>query len=114
MVIFGDHKKGYKMTLIEQLTEIFKEALTKVFKLESEKNPWYLRQTILGCRWRAFVGITLAIHYAKGDLVKLLALAIAKHRSEEHNDNKEKTISTLSKSLDMSVDEVKSSAFWSQ
>jgi len=102
------------MTLIEQLTEIFKKALTRVFELEATKNPWYLRQTIFGCRVRAFIGIALAFHYARKELVKLLALAIAKHRAEKHNDNKEKTITTLSRSLNMSVSEVKASAFWSQ
>lgn len=87
------------MTLIEAIVEEFKEALTEVFKREAEDEK-YMKQTILGCRWRAFWGIFVACKKSIIPMTKILALSIAKHREEEpHNEDKSKTISSLTRSM---------------
>ena len=94
------------MNLIDQLTEVFRKALTAVFKREAEDKK-YMNQSILGCRWRAFWGILVAIHKSFSSMVKILALAIAKHRVMKHGDNKSRTITSLTRS--MSDEQIKSS-----
>ena len=95
------------MNLIDTLVEEFKRSLTQVFNKELvDKN--YMKQTVLGCRWRAFWGITVAVY--KSDMVKILALAIAEHRQKEHGENKTRTINTLSRSVSSSSS--RSTNFW--
>lgn len=102
------------MTLIEQLVEIYKKALTKVFADEADKTKKtpLLSQTIFGCKFRAWIGITYSDMLSKKERVKLLALGIAKHRQEEHQENRVNEIKTLSRSLNMTAKEVGSADFW--
>jgi len=86
------------MTLIQTIVAIFERELTVVFKREAEDKT-YMNQSVLGCRWRAFWGILVAINKSFPEMVKTLALSIALHRTKHHGDNKTKTIRTLSRSL---------------
>lgn len=85
------------MNLIDELVLAFKTALTEVFTLEADKTKNYMNQTILGCRWRAFWGIFVAVK--KSNIINILALSIAKHRQENHNEDKTRTIKSISRSL---------------
>ena len=100
------------MTLIETLAEVFeKEGLTKVFQLES-KHKWFLPQTILGCRVRAYFGIQFAILFSFKSMVKVLAYAIAKHRTEEHKEDKTSTMESLSRSMTSEQITSSKSSWW--
>jgi len=85
------------MNLIDELVLAFKTALTEVFELEADKTKNYMNQSILGCRWRAFWGIFVAVK--KSNIINILALSIAEHRQREHNENKTRTIKSISRSL---------------
>ena len=100
------------MNLIDELVLAFKTALTEVFTLEADKTKNYMNQSILGCRWRAFWGIFVAVK--KSNIINILALSIAKHRQEKHGENKTRTIKNISRS--MTDEQIKAStsksSFW--
>ena len=102
------------MNLIDQLVNIFKGALTTVFEQEATDSK-YMNQSILGCRWRAFWGIMEACRKSIIPITKVLALSIAKHREEEHGEDKSRTISSLTRS--MTDEQIKASeakaGYWS-
>lgn len=102
------------MNLIDSIVEIFRESLTTVFKREANEEK-YMRQTILGTRWRAFWGIFVAVVNAFKPMVRALAYAIAKHRQEAHNEDKTRTLKSISRS--MSNEELEKAAetqaYWS-
>ena len=104
------------MTLIQTIVSIFEKELTAVFKREAEDKS-YMNQSILGCRWRAFWGIFVAINKSFPEMVKTLALSIAIHRTKEHGDDKTRTIKSLSRSLgDEKTEKIKGAetrAYWS-
>jgi len=87
------------MSLIDQIVDVFRIKLTEVFTREADPTKNYMNQTILGCRWRAFWGITVAIHKSFWIMVKILALAIAKHREAKHGENKTRTITSLKRGM---------------
>jgi hypothetical protein len=94
------------MNLIDQIVAVFKEALTAVFKREAEEKN-YMKQSIFGCRWRAFWGITVAFIKSIKAMRNILAMAIAKHRTLKHGDDKTRTIRSLTRS--MSDEQIKAS-----
>ena len=82
------------MKLYEELGQEFTDSLKSVFEREA-KEPKYLRQTILGCRWRAFKGLTIAFVKALPIMVNMGGFAIARHREVEHKEDKTKTIKSI-------------------
>lgn len=90
--------------LCEKIINIFGEALREIF-IKEAINPKYMKQTILGSRFRSFVAILTAALKSFKRMYKVLALAIAKHREESHNENTEKTQVSLTRS--MSEDDIK-------
>ncbi len=109
------------MNLIDNLVNIFKEGLVYVFEREQREdgkngNPNYMKQTILGCRWRAFWGIVVAVNKTLPRMVKVLAMAIAKHRTAEHEEDRTRTIQSLKRSMsseDIEKASASTRAFWS-
>ena len=63
------------MKLYEELGAEFTKSLESVFEREATE-PKYLRQTILGCRWRAFKGLTIAFIQCLPTMVNMGGLAI--------------------------------------
>lgn len=100
------------MTLKESIVAEFMKGLTEVF--EKEKNSkYYMNQTILGCRWRAFWGVVVACISAIPDMTKILAMSIAKHRESDHGEDKSRTIRSLTRSMsDEQIKASTSSSFW--
>ena len=87
------------MQLYEELGAEFTKSLESVFEREA-KEPKYLKQTILGCRWRAFKGLTIAFVKALPVMVNMGGLAIAKHRQGyPHGEDRRNYIEKLSKKL---------------
>jgi len=86
------------MALVKLLSAEFEKSLTAVFERE-QQEPKYLKQTVLGCRWRAFKGLTIAFLKCLPTMVNLGAYAIAKHRQEEHGEDKTTTIRSIAKKL---------------
>lgn len=98
------------MTLIDQLTNEFKKSLTVVFEKEANDDLNYMNQSILGCRWRAFWGIVVAVKNSK--IISILALSIAVHRKEHHKENKSRVIKKLSRKTGITESNVKGANFW--
>ena len=82
----------------EGIINIFAEELRKIFARE-DKDPKYMNKTWLGCRFRAWFAILVAFNKSFGRMVKVLALAIAKHRQEKHGENKLRTQISLEKKM---------------
>lgn len=81
--------------IVDNIISVIKEEAVKVFTRE-EKDPKYMRQSFLGCRWRAFKGILVIFKKSLKRCVNILAYAIAKHRVEKHGEDKKvKTMITL-------------------
>lgn len=99
------------MLLCEGIINIFGDALRSIFKREACDKK-YMRQTILGSRFRAFVAILTAVVQSFGSMVKVLALAIAKHRFEHHNEKTIKTQESLKRSMTSSEIETATQAGW--
>jgi len=106
------------MKLYEELGAEFIKSLKAVFEREHEEDgkdgkPNYLKQTILGCRWRAFKGLTIAFIQCLPTIVNMGGLSIAKHRQEVHGDNKTRTISSITKKLtEAQVERATTSTGW--
>ena len=99
------------MILCEEIIKIFAAAMRKIFSRENSEDK-YMKQTFLGCRFRAFVAIAAAVKESFKPMYKILALAIAKHRTEKHGDSKEKTIATLSRSMTTSEIKAATNSGW--
>ena len=101
------------MTLIDSLLQILREEIEAVF-LKEKENKNYMKQTILGCRWRAFWGVLVMLKNAFPRMQKVLAYAIAKHRVEKHNDNKTGTMRSLSRAMSEDDKElsINASSWW--
>lgn len=106
------------MTLIQKIAAVFERELTKVFEREQKEDgkngrPNYMKQSILGCRWRAFWGIFVAVIKSFPEMVNILGLSIAVHREEKHNENKTRTIRSLSRKTGLNRSSVKNAGgFW--
>lgn len=99
------------MILCEGIINIFGDALRGIFKREAVEKK-YMRQTILGSRFRAFVAILVAVLKSSKPMYRVLALAIAKHRFEHHNEKTIRTQESLKRSMTSSEIEKATTRGW--
>lgn len=101
------------LTLCQEIINIFGKALTEIFNRELEEDS-YMPQTFLGSKFRASVAIWTAVFKSYRSMVNVLALAIATHRAEEHEENKDKEIASLTKVMsDEEIQTATSRGWWS-
>ena len=99
------------LTLCREIAEIFYKALESIFIREYEDDN-YMKQTILGSKWRAFWAIVVAVKNSFKPMVKVLALAIATHRLEVHADSNESEVEKLTESATDEEIEMGTRGFW--
>jgi hypothetical protein len=87
-----------KELLYNEIANIFRDVMKEIFKRENNEDS-YMKQTILGTRFRAFWAILTAFKHSFNRMYKVLALAIAVHRNDNHEEDKSKTISKLTRSM---------------
>jgi len=92
--------------LIENLLDIIRKVAQSVFKKEMDQKK-YLKHNSLGSVWRAVKFILVIGAKSFKPMVKVLALAIANHRLEMHNQNNQKEVDKLKRR--MSDDEIEAS-----
>lgn len=87
------------MGLVDVLVEVFKKNLLAVIEKEKNKKR-FLRQTVLGCRFRAFCGFLITFKIALPEMVSIGSYAIAMHRMEKHDEDRLKTVAREAKKMD--------------
>ena len=96
------------MKLSHELGKIFESEMTKVIQAEID-NPGFLGQEqFANCESRAFAGVACAMP----KIVKILALSIAAHREQEHQENHRAEAEHLSIELSPEEVEIGTRGFW--
>jgi hypothetical protein len=89
--------------LINELVEVVKESFHKIFNKE-DKVAKFLKHNWLGSKWRATKGVFLIFKDCFRKVRNILALAIAEHRHDDHEQGNKKEIVKLKK--EMSHDDI--------
>jgi hypothetical protein len=94
--------------LQNELVKMFKEDLKAVFKKEAKEKDYLPQEDFACCYDRAEAGIDAATIRVKN----ALALAIAKHREDEHEENTLNEQASLMSDMGSHEVEVSTLGFW--
>ena len=98
------------LELCNGIVEVFRSNLQDIFQKEEDDDN-YMKQTILGSKFRAFVAVWTCFLDTQKSMINILALAIAKHRVEVHEESS-KEVEKLEEVVSDEESEVATRGFW--
>ena len=98
------------LELCNGIVDVFRSRMEEIFQKE-EDDDTYMNQTILGSKFRAFIAVWTCFLDTQKSMVNILALAIAKHRVEVHEESS-KEVDKLEEVVSNEEEEIASRGIW--